>query len=152
MRRVVSIGLFVGIAVAFYAAMAFAAGLSPEIEKGLRESQYVYIATQRKSGSFGAKAEIWFFFHDGAVWVGTTPESWKAKRIRAGRPAAKIYVGKPDGPVLDATGSFVKDEKMEELLCQTYAKKYPDGWQRHEQRFRQGFADGSRVLIKYTPK
>ena len=51
-----------------------------------------------------------------------------------------------------AVGSVVNDPRMQELLYKTYARKYPDGWQTHEQAFRDGFKDGSRVLVKYVPK
>lgn len=118
----------------------------------LANSRYVYISSQRKDGSFGAAAEIWFLFHEGAVWVGTTPQSWRAKRIAAGRPNAKIAIGKIDGPSFNAKGEIVKDPKVEELMFTTFANKYPEGWPRHESKFRSGFKDGSRILIKYTPE
>jgi hypothetical protein len=117
----------------------------------LGNSRYVYISSQRKDGSFGSPAEIWYLFHDGAVWVGTPPKSWRARRIKAGRPDAKIAIGKIDGPSFRAKGEIVKDTKVEELLFTTFANKYSEGWPRHEQSFRSGFKDGSRILIKYTP-
>lgn len=128
-----------------------AAALSAAQNELLTASPYVYIASQRKDGSFGKPAEIWFLFHDGAVWVGTRPESWRAKRIRAGRPQATIAIGKVDGPSFKAKGEIVKDPKMEEVLFKTFASKYPQGWPKHEQGFRSGFKDGSRILIKYVP-
>ena len=51
-----------------------------------------------------------------------------------------------------ATGQIVDDPKAQEALLETYAKKYPDGWSRFAEDFRKGFKDGSRVLVKYTPK
>ena len=69
----------------------------------------MYIATERKGGGFGAPAEIWFMWDRGAVWVASPPTTWRAKRIRAGRTDARIYVGKKDGPLVVATGSFVRD-------------------------------------------
>lgn len=139
--------------------MLFISGLQPSRAAALAETQrellansrYVYISSERKDGSFGAPAEIWFLFHDGAVWVGTTPQSWRARRIQAGRPNAKIAVGKTDGPSFSAKGTIVKDPKIEELMFTTFASKYPEGWPRHEQGFRSGFKDGNRILIKYTP-
>jgi predicted pyridoxine 5'-phosphate oxidase superfamily flavin-nucleotide-binding protein len=128
------------------------AALTPEIENALRTSPYVYIATQRKSGGFGQPAEIWFMYRDGAVWVASPATTWRAKRIRAGRPTATIAVGKREGPSFEATGQLVKDPKAYEALFTTLAEKYPDGWKQYEERFRTGLADGSRVLIKYDPK
>ncbi len=128
------------------------AALSPELEAGLRDSKYVYIQSTRKDGNLSKAAEIWFLHHDGAVYVGTRPTSWRAKRIKAGRPQAQIAVGKVGGPSFKATGAIVKEPATEKLLLETFAKKYPDGWPRYEKEFRSGFEDGSRVLIKYTPQ
>ena len=125
--------------------------LSAAIEDGLKTSKFVYISSTRKDGSLSRPAEIWFMFHDGAVYVGTSPKSWRAKRIGWKRPQAKIWIGKSDGPSFTATGTFVNDAATQELLLKTFAQKYPDGWGRWEKSFRDGFRDGSRVLIKYTP-
>lgn len=128
-----------------------AGAVGAEVETRLRNAEYVYISSTRKDGSLGKPAEIWFFYHDGAVWVGTRPESWRVKRIKWGRPAAKIWVGERDGPSFAATGEIVDDDATEALLMKTFAEKYPGGWQSHAENFRKGFADGSRVLVKYTP-
>lgn len=126
--------------------------LSPDIQKALESGQFVYISSTRKDGSLSRPAEIWYMYHDGAVYVGTRPNSWRVRRIKAGRPDAKIAVGKVDGPSFVATGSLPNDPAMQELMLKEYAKKYPQGWETHEQSFRQGFKDGSRVLVKYVPK
>lgn len=117
----------------------------------LSNSKYVYISSERKDGAFGTAAEIWFLFHDDAVFVGTRPDSWRARRIRAGRTRAKIAIGKADGLTFHAEGEIVKDPKVEELLQRSYALKYPDSWPKYAENFRTGFADGSRVLIRYAP-
>jgi hypothetical protein len=128
------------------------AALSPELQKQLESSQFVYISSTRKDGSLSKPAEIWFFFHDGAVYVGTRPSSWRVRRIKAGRPDAKIAVGSVNGPSFTATGTLVNDPALQDLLMKEYARKYPDGWKTHEESFRSGFKDGSRVLVKYVPK
>lgn len=131
---------------------AVAAALSPDLQKALTDSKFVYISSTRKNGSLSRPAEIWYLYHDGAVYVGTPPSSWRVRRIKAGRPDAKIAVGSVDGPSFMATGSLVTDPSAQELMLKTYAHKYPDRWQTHEQSFREGFKDGSRVLVKYVPK
>ena len=128
------------------------AELTPEIKTALTNSKYVYIASTRKSGSLGTPAEIWFLYHNGAVYVGTPPTSHRARRIKAGRTQAKIWVGKADGPSFIATGAIVTDPEAQQAMLAAYAKKYPDGWSKFEEKFRSGFKDGTRVLIKYTPK
>jgi hypothetical protein len=128
-----------------------AGALAPDVERALRESQYVYIQSQRKSGAFGKAAEIWFMYDGGAVLVGTPPTSWRVKRIKAGRTRARIAVGKPDGPSFDATGALVHDAAVEQRLLDEYGRKYPEGWKRFADRFREGFKTGDRVIVRYTP-
>ena len=127
------------------------AELSKALDVQLRESKHVYISSTRKDGSLGKPAEIWFLYHGGAVYVGTPPTSWRVRRIKAGRPAAKIWVGKADGPSFTATGTIVNDPAVQEEMFRTYAKKYPQRWPQYEEKFRTGFKSGARVMVKYTP-
>jgi hypothetical protein len=132
-------------------ALDAAAGISAGVEKQLREAKYVYVSSQRKDGSFGQPAEIWFFFHQGAVYVSSPRTTWRVRRIEAGRPKAKIAVGRPGGASFAASGKLVDDPALHPVLFEAFAKKYPDGWSDFEERFRKGLKDGSRVLIRYTP-
>ena len=132
-------------------ATAVAAALSPDIEKALSDSKYAYISSTRKDGSLGKPAEIWFMYRNGAVYVASPPTTWRVRRIKAGRPQVKIAVGSPTGPSFTATGAIVNEPDIHPALFETYAKKYPDGWPKFEDKFRSGLKDGSRVLIKYTP-
>ena len=127
------------------------AELSPELQQALDTSKYVYIQSERKSGAFGSKAEIWFLHHDGAVWVGTPMSTYRVKRIQAGRTKARVWVGSTDGPMFDAVGELVQDDEVAERMFQTFAEKYPGGWPTYEERFRSGFGDGSRTLVRYVP-
>jgi len=125
----------------------------PDVQQKLAESPYVYVQSQRKSGEWSKPAEIWFMWDQGAVWVGTRPDSWRVKRIRWGRPRARIAVGKTDGPSFEASGELVKDPAAQARLLEVYGKKYATtGWGRWETSFRDGFKNGERVLVKYTPK
>ena len=128
------------------------AGLSPEIDHALRDAKYVYIRSERKSGELGKAAEIWFYYDGKAVYVGTPPTSWRVRRIKKGRPKARIAVGKADGPAFDARGEVVHDGAVEQRLMDEYARKYPEGWSRFADKFRDGFKSGERVLVRYTPK
>lgn len=128
------------------------AGFPPGIEEQLASATYVYVQSERKSGELGAPAEIWFHVDDGAVWVGTRPTSWRVRRIAAGRTRARIAVGRVSGPAFEATGALVDDAAAATRLMEAFAKKYPEGWKRYEQSFRDGFKTGDRVLVRYTPK
>ena len=128
-----------------------AVALTAEVQEALDSSKYVYIASTRKDGSLGRPAEIWFMHHQEAVWVATPKTTWRVKRLQAGRDGAKIWVGKPKGPAFMAKGSIVEDSGVQEVLFETFAKKYPDGWSSFEKNFRAGLQSGDRVLIKYAP-
>jgi hypothetical protein len=133
-------------------AAAGAAALSPDVDHALKESKYVYVQSERKSHQLGKAAEIWFYYDGKAVYVGTPPTSWRVRRIKAGRTKARIAVGKADGPAFDATGEIVHDAAVEKQLMEAYARKYPEGWSRFADKFRDGFKSGERVLVRYTPK
>jgi len=133
-------------------ALAAYAAVSPALDHALRDSKYVYIQSERKSGQLGKPAEIWFFYDGTAVYVGTRPSTWRVRRIKAGRRRARIAVGKSDGPAFDATGELVHDAAIETRLMDEYARKYPEGWTRFADSFRSGFKSGERVLVRYTPK
>ncbi|HKA55333.1 MAG TPA: hypothetical protein VKJ47_16905 [Candidatus Binatia bacterium] len=142
---------FVAVLVAAPAVPARGAALSPELQKALESSKYVYIQSTRKDGKLGKPAEIWFMPYNGAVWVASPPTTYRVKRIKAGQTAAKIAIGKADGLSFNAKGSIVKDPEANKAMFETYAKKYTSEWKSYEQKFRDGLADGSRVLIKYVP-
>jgi len=126
--------------------------LDASLVQKLESAKYVYISSQRKDGSWSRPAEIWFLYHKGAVYVGTSPKTWRAKRIRWGRPRARIAVGSVDGPAFFARGAIVQEPDTVEKLLEVFARKYADRWAQHEESFRHGFRDGRRVLIRYTPE
>jgi hypothetical protein len=128
------------------------AALAPETERALRDSQYVYVQSERKTGQLGAPAEIWYWWDGHAVYLGTRPVSWRVRRIKAGRTRARIAVGKADGPAFDATGALVHDAALEEKLMAEFARKYGNAWASHADAFRSGFKSGDRVLVRYTPR
>ena len=142
---------FVVVLVAAPVIPAQGAALSPELQKALDSSKYVYIQSTRKDGKLSKPAEIWFMPYNGAVWVASPPTTYRVKRIKAGQTTAKIAVGKADGPSFNAKGSIVKDPEANKVMFETYAKKYTNEWKSYEQKFRDGLANGSRVLIKYEP-
>jgi hypothetical protein len=151
-RSSTRIGLASALLLSAVVAATAAADLSPAIKADLANSKYIYVATTRKSGALGKPAEIWFLYHNGAVYVASPPTTWRVRRIKAGRTQARIAVGKPDGPAFMATGAVANEPDVYPVLFATYAKKYGGDWTKYEDKFRTGLKDGSRVLIKYTPK
>jgi hypothetical protein len=149
--RALSIKLLWLLFVALWASPTTAGELPKNLQDLLASSTYVYISSTRKDGTLSRPAEIWFLWHKGSVYVASPPTTWRVRRIRWGRPQAKIWIGKPDGPSFTASGAVVNEAETYPILLETYARKYPDGWKKYEESFRKGFADGSRVLIRYTP-
>jgi hypothetical protein len=137
---------------AVLAAPALAAELGKDMRDLLATSTFVYISSTRKDGTLSKPAEIWFLWHQGSVYVASAPTTWRVKRIRWGRPAAKIWIGKPDGPAFAATGAVVTEPAVHEVMFKTFAEKYGLRWKAWESSFRSGLADGSRVLVRYTPQ
>jgi hypothetical protein len=141
------------------------AELSKNLNDRLANAKYVYVSSTRKDGTLGKPAEIWFLYLNGSIYVGTRPTSWRVRRIKAGRPRAKIWIGEPNGPSrftatereiqhlpsFAAQGELVNDVELQEKMFEVFAKKYPDGWSEHESDFRSGFKDGKRVMVKYRP-
>lgn len=126
--------------------------LSPDVHAALGTAKYVYVQSERKTGEWGKPAEIWFHAEDDTVYVASRPTSWRVRRVGWKRTKARIAVGKPDGPSFVARGELVKgDRALEDRLMADYAKKYPDGWGKFEQAFRDGFKSGDRVIVRYTP-
>ena len=132
--------------------LAHGGSLSPELQKALESSKYVYVQSTRQNGELSKAAEIWFMYHDGAVWVCTPTTTHRVKRIQAGKTEAKVAVGKPDGPSFMTKSSLVKDPEVNKVLFETFAKKYADGWSSYEKQFKEGLANGSRTLVKYDPE
>ncbi len=149
-RGMLGIGL-IGFLLGMGLSLELARALAPEIKEALKSSKYIYIASTRKDGSLGKPAEIWFMYHQGALWVASPKTTWRVRRIQAGRNQAKVWVGKPDGPAFMAKGSLVQDGEVQKVLFETFAKKYPEGWASYEKAFRDQLKNGTRVLIKYEP-
>ena len=55
------------------------------------------------------------------------------------------------GPSFDARAEFVEDVRVLDRLLAQYDEKYPAEIGEWRDRMRNGFADGSRVLIRYRP-
>ena len=135
------------------AAGVAAAKLPADVDAALRDAKYVYVQSERKTGEWSKAAEIWFHAENGTVYVATRPTSWRVRRIGWKRTKARIAVGKPDGPSFVAKGDLVKgDRALEDRLMADYAKKYPEGWEKFAQAFRDGFKSGDRVIVRYTPE
>jgi hypothetical protein len=63
----------------------------------------------------------------------------------------------PDGPFRKAPSFLAgaardSDPATFERLYEAFGKRYADEWAKWGPRFRSGYSDGSRILIRYTPR
>ena len=137
-----------------------------ELEQALATSGLVYVSPLRADGRESTcHGEVWFGWIDGAVVINTSKETWKARALERGLDRARIWVGDHgpwkrllghnqafrQAPSFEARAERLKDEATLDRLLTTYDKKYPDEIARWRDRMRSGYADGSRILIRYTP-
>lgn len=130
----------------------------------LRSSQLVYLTPIKSDGEESrCKAEIWFGYHAGAVFVVTPADAWRVQAIGRGLTRARLWVGEfgvwtraeeafRAAPELMATGAVESDEETRAKVLAAMGEKYAGaGWGNWGPRFEKGLADGSRVMLRYTP-
>jgi hypothetical protein len=146
---------------------ASAAALPPATVAALETSRFVYVSPLRADGSESTcHGEVWFAWLDGAVVVISAATTWKARALAAGLGRARLWVGDRgrwrglfghneefrQAPSFDARATLVRgDTALLDRLLSRYDAKYPDEIGNWRDRMRQGYADGSRVLIRYAP-
>ena len=108
---------------------------------------------------------MWFGWIDGAVVINTSKETWKARALERGLDRARIWVGDHgrwkrlvgssqafrQAPSFEARAERLKDDATADRLLAIYERKYPAEIAKWRDRMRSGYADGSRILIRYTP-
>lgn len=129
----------------------------------LARSPFVYISPLRGDGGESrCHGEVWFTFDRGSVLISTGRSTWKARALVSGREQARIWVGDfgqggdvgesfREGPSFRARASREADPQAFERLLGAFGEKYPEEWGKWKKRFEEGWADGSRVLIRYEP-
>ena len=137
--------------------------LSEAARAALGESPLVYISPLRKDGSESTcHGEVWFVTDGDDVFLCTGAEGWRSRAVKRGLTRARLWVGDHgvwtraggkfrESPSYDATASFAAETEVREKALEAFGKKYPDEWGKWGPRFRNGLADGSRVLIRYRP-
>jgi hypothetical protein len=139
---------------------------SPALAAALEASPFVYVSPLRADGAESTcHGEVWFAALDGAAVIITAHDRWKARALARGLDRARVWVGDHgpwsrllgkneafrSAPSFDARASLANDPKLLDRLIAAYERKYPREIADWRDRFRKGFADGSRVLIRYTP-
>lgn len=137
--------------------------LPVEARAALEKSGLVYISPLRSDGQESrCHGELWFAFDRDSVLIATASDSWKSRALSRGLDRARIWAGDfgpvwrsleryRGAPTFLARASGGRDDAGFERLLAAFAAKYPSEWDRWEPRFKRGYADGSRVLIRYEP-
>jgi hypothetical protein len=137
--------------------------LPADAQQALGISPLVYISPLQANGSESrCHGEVWYFVDGGHVVIATGSDRWKSRALKKGRDRARIWVGdygparSADGPFRQgpsflARAKFDEDRATFDRLLESFGKKYPDEWDKWDPRFRKGYADGSRVVIRYVP-
>lgn len=131
--------------------------------EALEQSPLVYVSPLKSDGTESrCHGEVWFFHDRGDVVLATGKDTWKARAVAQGLDRARVWVGDfgPVGaagekyraaPTFEASARFDVDRAAFERLMTAFAGKYPDGWGKWEPRFRKGYEDGSRRVVRYAP-
>lgn len=129
----------------------------------LDKSQLVYICPTLADGSDSrCQAEVWFVHFDDDVFVCTSAKAWRARAVARGLARARMWVGEfgvwkqSDGAYLSAPhmhveGRLENDTAVQARALEAFGAKYSEEWGSWGPRFRDGLADGSRVLLRYRP-
>lgn len=144
-------------------ARADASALSPAARAALGTSPLVYVSTLKRDGREGhCHAEVWFVGDGDSALVVTSAKAWRAQAIAKGLTRARLWVG--DHGVWDPSlrtrafevaPSFVAEARLEpaqathDHALTLFGSKYTREWGSWGPRFKNGLADGSRVLIRY---
>jgi hypothetical protein len=145
------------------AAPSALAGRADEVSAALAATDVVYLTPLRADGAESrCQAEVWFVADGTDVYVVTAVEAWRARAVRSGLEGARIWIGDlgvwtgTDGryrslPQVDAAAAFVTADADQQRVLELFGSKYPVSWVLWGPRFRNGLADGSRVMLRYRP-
>ncbi|MFM7118874.1 MAG: hypothetical protein ACKOZX_01240 [Gammaproteobacteria bacterium] len=140
-----------------------AASPAEGLAERLSASDLIYLSPLKTNGTESrCQAEVWFVAEGTDVWVVTATDAWRARAVRAGLARARLWIGdlgvwtRTDGryrelPSVDAEGALVTDAALQNHVLALFGAKYPVSWVLWGPRFRNGLADGSRVLLRYQP-
>ncbi|MGR8947121.1 MAG: hypothetical protein ACU84Q_03680 [Gammaproteobacteria bacterium] len=135
---------------------------SPAIA-ALDKSALIYLTPILANGNESAcHGEVWFVHHDGEIYVVTQTDAWRAQAIRKGLATAAIWIGEfgvwkraknkfRSAPYLRIKGSLETDSAVHAAVLEKFGAKYANEWSSWGPRFRDGLAEGSRVMLRYHP-
>lgn len=126
-------------------------------------SDLIYITPLQSNGRESrCQAEVWFVADGGDAVVVTASDAWRARAVERALDQARIWVGDvgvwtdADGAYRELPGSTAQVTRVREgaehaRLLDVFGDKYSLEWVIWGPRFRNGLADGSRVMLRYSP-
>jgi hypothetical protein len=142
---------------------AEAGALSPAARTALGTSALVYVSALKRDGSESrCHAEVWFAGDGDSALVVTGAEAWRANAIGKGLNRARLWVGDfgawsgsaddkryQGGATFLAEATLEKAPAVHDHALTLFGSKYTKEWASWGPRFKNGLADGTRVLIRY---
>jgi len=142
---------------------AVAGALVDETTRALGNSETIYITPLKKGGAESTcHSEVWFVYENDAIYVVTSSKAWRARAVGLGFNQARMWVGEfgvwkrateafRKAPQFSATAVVVDDATAKAQVLEVFGKKYHREWRDWGPKFKNGLADGSRVMLRYTP-
>ena len=139
-----------------------ALALFPISVRAAEQSPLIYLSPIKTDGELSAcQAEVWYLEDGGVNYVVTDATAWRAKAVEQGLTTARIWTGdegvwtRSNGAYLnlpqhDASAEFETDAAEHARLLELFGAKYADEWGTWGPRFKNGLADGTRVMLAYS--
>lgn len=138
-------------------------GRAQPLERAMAESDLIYLTPLKSDGSESrCQAEVWFASYDADLYVVTSSQAWRAQAVTQGLTRTRVWVGdvgvwSDSGgryralPRVEAQASIVVEAGVHDAVLDVMGDKYRASWLVWGPRFRNGLADGSRVMLRYRP-
>jgi len=135
----------------------------PNLQQSIDSSDLIYLTPIRNNGKESScQAEVWFVPDGTDLYIVTAAEAWRAQAVKQGLTQARIWIGDLGQwrgtkgkyktlPKMEATATLITSAAEHKNILDGFGKKYPMSWLVYESRFRDGLADGSRVMLRYQP-
>lgn len=129
----------------------------------LAGSPLIYVSPFKSNGELSScQAEVWFVADGQDMYVVTAADAWRAQAVGQGLTRTQVWIGdvglwhNADGkwrdlPAQLSEASIEQGAVQHARLLEIFGRKYADEWGTWGPRFKRGLADGSRVMLKYSP-
>jgi len=139
--------LFASLVVVAVAMTAVAEPLPDDMKGALGAQKELYVATRRADGSVSKAVPIWFWWDGKDLYFTTSPDSYKAKRIRRGSPVLVAVKG-AEGPFVEGRGEIITDLALVARMGEAYSDKYWIAWLGLFRPRPDRVADGKTVAVR----